>query len=158
MSVEHLQRRLHVELHHLAVICNRRRCFASSLSSLSHVLAPTLSRCRRNTERPDLYWQVSGILGWCMKMKTLISVSLCAAQSDETKQKNGITHILSVCPESTSTGPNRLVISVDDSEYADLLIHLPDACRFIEDALTHGGRILIHCVMGVSRSATVRTC
>ncbi|KAJ7891355.1 protein-tyrosine phosphatase-like protein [Mycena olivaceomarginata] len=84
--------------------------------------------------------------------------NLWAAQSDETKQQYGITHIVSVCPEFPSTGVNHLVIPVDDSEYDDLLIHLPDACRFIEDALSDGGRVLIHCVMGISRSATVGTC
>ncbi|KAJ6630300.1 protein-tyrosine phosphatase-like protein [Mycena sp. CBHHK59/15] len=82
--------------------------------------------------------------------------NLSAAQSQETKKKLGITHILSVCPEYSSTGVNHLVIAVDDSEYDDLLIHLPQACRFIEDALSHGGRVLVHCVMGVSRSTTAR--
>ncbi|KAJ7119003.1 protein-tyrosine phosphatase-like protein [Mycena epipterygia] len=80
--------------------------------------------------------------------------NLSVAQSDETKKRLGITHILSVCPEYASTGANHLVIPVDDSEYDDLLIYLPDSCRFIEDALAHGGRVLIHCVMGVSRSTT----
>ncbi|KAF7353852.1 Phosphatases II [Mycena venus] len=81
--------------------------------------------------------------------------NLSAAESDETRQKRGITHILSVCPELRSTGANHLVIPVDDSDYDDLLIHLPKACHFIEDALAHGGRVLIHCVMGISRSTTV---
>ncbi|KAJ7145003.1 protein-tyrosine phosphatase-like protein [Mycena crocata] len=80
--------------------------------------------------------------------------NISAAECDETRQQLGITHILSVCPECVSTGANHLVISVDDSEYDDLLIHLPDTCRFIEDALAQGGRVLIHCIMGVSRSTT----
>lgn len=46
-------------------------------------------------------------------------------------------------------------IAVDDSEYADLLIRLPSACEFIDSALAQGGRVLVHCVMGISRSATV---
>ena len=46
-------------------------------------------------------------------------------------------------------------MNVQDSEYEDLLIHLPRACRFIEDAVSRGGRVLVHCVMGVSRSTTV---
>ncbi|KAJ6567146.1 protein-tyrosine phosphatase-like protein [Mycena capillaripes] len=83
--------------------------------------------------------------------------NLWAAQSEETKEKNGITHILSVCPEATSSDAKHLVVSVFDSEYEDLLIHLPETCRFIENALAEGGRVLIHCVMGVSRSSTVLT-
>ncbi|KAF8191644.1 protein-tyrosine phosphatase-like protein [Mycena galopus ATCC 62051] len=81
--------------------------------------------------------------------------NLWAAECDETKQKYGITHRISVCRESSSTGPKHLVIPVNDSEYEDLLIYLPDACRFIEDALAEGGRVLIHCIMGISRSTTV---
>lgn len=48
-----------------------------------------------------------------------------------------------------------MVVAVQDSEYEDILIHLPGACLFIETALSCGGRVLVHCVMGISRSATV---
>ncbi|KAJ7084854.1 protein-tyrosine phosphatase-like protein [Mycena belliarum] len=81
--------------------------------------------------------------------------NLSAAGSEETKNRLGISHTLSVCPQSTSSGPSHLVIPVDDSDYDNLLIHLPDACRFIEDALAHGGKVLVHCVLGISRSTTV---
>ncbi|KIM38743.1 hypothetical protein M413DRAFT_51531, partial [Hebeloma cylindrosporum] len=81
--------------------------------------------------------------------------SLSAALSAEQIKKHSITHILSVCSDCRSTGPKHLTISVEDTEYEDLLIHLPKTCRFIEDALERGGRVLVHCVMGVSRSATV---
>jgi dual specificity phosphatase 12 len=67
----------------------------------------------------------------------------------------GVTHILSVCPDYPSTGKCHLTIPVEDSEYEDLLIHLPKACQFIQDAVSGGGRVLVHCVMGVSRSTTV---
>lgn len=46
-------------------------------------------------------------------------------------------------------------ISVEDTEYDDLLIKLPEACAFIQKAIEHGGRVLVHCVMGISRSSTV---
>lgn len=44
---------------------------------------------------------------------------------------------------------------MQDSEYEDLLIHLPRACSFIQSALAQGGKVLVHCAMGVSRSPTV---
>jgi len=44
---------------------------------------------------------------------------------------------------------------VDDFEYEDILVHLPQSCQFIQTALDEGGKVLVHCVMGVSRSATV---
>ncbi|KAJ7221508.1 protein-tyrosine phosphatase-like protein [Mycena pura] len=81
--------------------------------------------------------------------------NLSAAQSHATRERFGISHILSVCPDYPSTGAKHLVVPVKDSEYDDLLIHLPHACSFIQDALDHGGRVLIHCVLGISRSTTV---
>lgn len=47
-----------------------------------------------------------------------------------------------------------MTIPVDDSQYSDLLIELPKACQFIEEAISEGGKVLVHCVMGISRSAT----
>ncbi|KAJ8698967.1 hypothetical protein PTI98_005614 [Pleurotus ostreatus] len=81
--------------------------------------------------------------------------NLAAAQSVDLRKKIGITHIVSVCPEYPSTGPNHLAIAVHDSEYENLLIHLPNACRFIQAAMDNGGKVLVHCVMGISRSTTV---
>ncbi|KAG7447822.1 phosphatases II [Guyanagaster necrorhizus] len=81
--------------------------------------------------------------------------NLTSAMSAGQRSMLGITHIVSVCPEYSSTGPHHLAIAVDDSEYDDLLIHLPRACAFIESALAQGGCVLVHCVMGISRSTTV---
>ncbi|KAK0207140.1 protein-tyrosine phosphatase-like protein [Desarmillaria ectypa] len=81
--------------------------------------------------------------------------NLTSAMSAGQYSMLGITHIVSVCPEYSSTGPNHLTIAVDDSEYDDLLIHLPRTCEFIESALAQGGCVLVHCVMGISRSTTV---
>ncbi|KAF8967488.1 protein-tyrosine phosphatase-like protein [Flammula alnicola] len=81
--------------------------------------------------------------------------NLSAALSVEQREKYSISHIVSVCPDFPSTGAKHLSISVEDSEYEDLLIHLPEACSFIQRALDQGGRVLVHCVMGISRSSTV---
>lgn len=43
-----------------------------------------------------------------------------------------------------------------DHPAADILQHLPAAVAFVREALTSGGRVLVHCAMGISRSATVR--
>ncbi|KAF6751546.1 protein-tyrosine phosphatase-like protein [Ephemerocybe angulata] len=69
----------------------------------------------------------------------------------------GITHIVSVCPEGgPSTGPTHLVLDVKDNEYEDILGHLEKAVAFIEEALAvDGNRVLVHCMIGVSRSPTV---
>jgi dual specificity phosphatase 12 len=71
------------------------------------------------------------------------------------REKLGITHVVSVCTDCSSTGPNHLVISVDDNEYEDILVHMPKAVEFTHRALEEGGKVLVHCVMGVSRSPTI---
>jgi dual specificity phosphatase 12 len=81
--------------------------------------------------------------------------SLAAAKSIDLRRQFGITHLLSVCQDFPPEGPNHLIISVQDSEYDDILIHLPVACRFIQNTVESGGRVLVHCVMGISRSAAV---
>ena len=54
-----------------------------------------------------------------------------------------------------SSGISHLRIPVEDIDYADLLIWLPHACAFIDSALRCGGKVLVHCVQGLSRSAAV---
>lgn len=49
----------------------------------------------------------------------------------------------------------RLSIHVNDDPDENILIRLPEACQFIESALDSGGRIYVHCMMGISRSVTV---
>ena len=81
--------------------------------------------------------------------------SLAGAKSIDLRRQFGITHLLSVCQDFPPEGPNHLIVPVQDSEYDDILIHLPGACRFIQNAVESGGRVLVHCHMGISRSATV---
>lgn len=81
--------------------------------------------------------------------------SLAAAKTIDLRRQFGITHLVSVCPDVPLEGPNHLIIPVHDSEYDDILIYLPNACRFIQKSLDSGGRVLVHCHMGISRSATV---
>ena len=48
----------------------------------------------------------------------------------------------------------RLHVKLDDADYANLLLHLPSASAFIQSALYDGGKVLVHCAAGISRSAT----
>ncbi|KAG6868111.1 hypothetical protein C0993_007489 [Termitomyces sp. T159_Od127] len=119
--------------------------------------APSLSDgvhpLNMNFEKPSVNEIVKGQI--YLGNGELTFASLPAARSLETLKRIGTTHVLSVCPDYPSTGPNHLTIAVDDSEYDNILIHLPTACDFIEAALKDNGKVLVHCVMGISRSATV---
>ena len=71
-----------------------------------------------------------------------------------------ISHILSVCAdqipsEAPQSGIVHMRIPIPDVDYADLLIYLPGACRFIDHALASGGVVLVHCDEGRCRSAAV---
>lgn len=75
--------------------------------------------------------------------------SLVAARSTRSLSERRITHVLSVCAdlipaELPQSGIRHMRIPIEDVDYADLLIHLPSACQFIDNAIRSGGRILVH--------------
>ncbi|KAF8520946.1 protein-tyrosine phosphatase-like protein, partial [Hysterangium stoloniferum] len=79
--------------------------------------------------------------------------SINAALDASVMSAFGITHVLSVCPEFTCR--TRMAIHIDDAPDTNILIRLPEACEFIQRAVDSGGKVYVHCVMGVSRSVTV---
>ncbi|KAF8631613.1 hypothetical protein AX15_002359 [Amanita polypyramis BW_CC] len=86
--------------------------------------------------------------------------NISAARSTRSITEHHITHILSVCQdqipaEDAQSGFNHMRIAVEDVDYADLLIHLPSACQFIDQAIKSGGVVLVHCHQGLSRSPAV---
>ncbi|KZV64069.1 phosphatases II [Peniophora sp. CONT] len=81
-----------------------------------------------------------------------ISSLSCAKSIDH---HSSFTHLVSVCPDLPRRNENHLIIPIQDTEYDNIIDHLPLACEFIDNALASGGCVLVHCVMGVSRSATV---
>ncbi|KAG6337220.1 hypothetical protein ID866_1850 [Astraeus odoratus] len=83
-----------------------------------------------------------------------------AAKSSRSLTERRITHVVSVCNDSIpaevpESGIHHLRIPVEDVDFADLLIHLPAACQFIDQAISSGGAVLVHCYQGLTRSATV---
>ncbi|KLO14200.1 phosphotyrosine protein [Schizopora paradoxa] len=84
---------------------------------------------------------------------------LYAAESASTHSAYGITHVVSVMPGAVqipkSTSPRMLQIPIRDNPFEELAGHLGITTSFIADALTHRGSVLVHCVQGMSRSASV---
>ncbi|KAN0129836.1 Protein-tyrosine phosphatase-like protein [Lactarius tabidus] len=73
----------------------------------------------------------------------------------------GITHVISVLEDAPvfpeTHALRKLHIPLPDSAYEDILAHLPATTAFIRDALAESpdSRVMVHCLMGISRSATV---
>ncbi|XP_034239693.1 protein phosphatase Slingshot isoform X2 [Thrips palmi] len=80
------------------------------------------------------------------------------ASNLEELQKNGVNHILNVTREIDNFFPgmfNYLNVRVLDDEKTDLLKHWDNTFKYITRARKEGSKVLVHCKMGVSRSASV---
>lgn len=70
----------------------------------------------------------------------------------------GITHIIQVTDINTPRFPGEFMyklICVPDMDETNLIKHFPDTFTFISEAIAKGGKVLIHCQAGASRSVTV---
>jgi protein-tyrosine phosphatase/rhodanese-related sulfurtransferase len=81
------------------------------------------------------------------------------ASNKENLQKNNITRILNVTSEESEyqylDGFTYHQIAVEDSQEVDMLLYLPVAFAFIEEARLSNEKVLVHCHAGMSRSVTV---
>ena len=69
-----------------------------------------------------------------------------------------ITHVVNISCEHKSAFPDRvkyLTINLEDVSQANLKPYFPKAYNFIDDCFKSGGRVLVHCNLGVSRSSTI---
>uniref|UniRef100_A0A673G6B6 protein-tyrosine-phosphatase n=1 Tax=Sinocyclocheilus rhinocerous TaxID=307959 RepID=A0A673G6B6_9TELE len=72
----------------------------------------------------------------------------------ETLERCGITAVLNVsssCPNLFEEELQYKTLKVEDSLAADIRVLFPEAIHFIGN----GGRVLVHCQAGISRSATI---
>uniref|UniRef100_T1IXF3 protein-serine/threonine phosphatase n=1 Tax=Strigamia maritima TaxID=126957 RepID=T1IXF3_STRMM len=80
------------------------------------------------------------------------------ASNLEELQRHGVGHILNVTREIDNFYPGMfdyLNIRVYDEEGTELLRHWDKTYKFIANAKKSGSKVLVHCKMGVSRSASV---
>ena len=83
------------------------------------------------------------------------------ASNLEELRTNGITHILNVTREIDNFFPGNFKyknIRVYDEEATDLLRYFDECYKFIKEAKDNDGKVLVHCKMGISRSATITIC
>lgn len=71
----------------------------------------------------------------------------------------GVQSVLQVCPSiplnSQERNINRWVISLPDVPETQLLPYFQYTCSWIQHQLRNGNPVLVHCMAGVSRSATI---
>ena len=80
------------------------------------------------------------------------------ASNLEELERNGIGHILNVTREIDNFFPGQfdyLNVRVYDDEATELLKHWDRTFKYIRRAYESGSKVLVHCKMGVSRSASV---
>ncbi|XP_033122753.1 dual specificity protein phosphatase 1-like, partial [Anneissia japonica] len=90
--------------------------------------------------------------------RCLFQGNMKQAENKEMLLAIGITHIVNVTLEMKNLFPDEFVylrIAVEDELSSNLRPRLSQAADFIADAIRHGGRVMVHCVQGVSRSSTV---
>jgi serine/threonine/tyrosine-interacting protein len=85
-----------------------------------------------------------------------------AARDKELLQQHNITHIL--CIKSKEEiyvrmfFPNDFhyrLLEAENSSFANLISMFPSTSEFISQAVSHGGRVLVHCLGGISRAPTI---
>ncbi|XP_057321299.1 dual specificity protein phosphatase 3 isoform X2 [Microplitis mediator] len=88
------------------------------------------------------------------------------AKNKQYLQKIGITHVLNAAEGNRfghvntnqyyyrDTAIEYLGIPASDLPTVDISKYFNDAANFIDNALKRNGKVFVHCVMGVSRSAT----
>ena len=81
-----------------------------------------------------------------------------AARNKDLLQSKQITHVLNVSDYTVLQHTAHFqykVVPVQDFENVDIKRHFKECIQFIADAINTGGKVLVHCYAGLSRSVTV---
>ncbi|KAF9897159.1 hypothetical protein BX616_006080, partial [Lobosporangium transversale] len=79
-------------------------------------------------------------------------------ESREYMKEKGITHIVQVTFPNSPRFPGDFIykiIAVPDMDETNLIEHFPATYTFIHNAIDKGGKVLVHCMAGASRSVTI---
>jgi len=84
--------------------------------------------------------------------------NLPSAFNKEALQAEGITHILNLILGIDSIYPDDFIyknIPARDVARQDLSQYFLECVQFMDEAIKNGGKVLVHCSQGISRSATI---
>jgi protein-tyrosine phosphatase len=84
--------------------------------------------------------------------------NISTAVSADKLQKDGITHIISIMNGSYSMHPDKFKykhIHINDDPWLSIDNYFDECIQFIEDCQKENGKVLIHCMCGISRSVTI---
>ena len=69
-----------------------------------------------------------------------------------------MTHILDATSMSLEYFPGRFIykhVAILDLPQADIISRLDDCFSFIDEAVKNNGKVLVHCMAGISRSSSI---
>ena len=87
----------------------------------------------------------------------LFVADMYTATSAAVIRELGITHVVSVLKDGCPHYPQNLqhiCVPIEDKRSAEILGHLDSITEWIQRALANGGQVMVHCVWGMSRSAS----
>mmetsp|Transcript_16476 Transcript_16476/g.17131 ORF Transcript_16476/g.17131 Transcript_16476/m.17131 type:complete len:163 (+) Transcript_16476:3-491(+) len=87
--------------------------------------------------------------------------NMMAASNEKALKELGITHILVAGNFLEKCFPDKFTyiqFEGDDLDYVDLYKYFKEGYEFIDNCIIKGGKILIHCAAGISRSSTFTCC
>ncbi|CAG2109508.1 unnamed protein product [Medioppia subpectinata] len=107
---------------------------------------------------PDFQVVFNPPLSICNKLTKYVYLSGIAALTKENLELLGITLIINATYEWPNVEPEGVTcyrVPVDDSEGDDIGIYFDDVSDKIEENAQNGGKTLVHCMAGASRSTTL---
>ena len=116
----------------------------------------------KTSRKQKILWQKADkIQRWRLDLTnitdTIFIGSSIVAQNAELLKKKSITHIINCASQlvTPAKGFNTLNIPMVDGGDENILSHVWLTTNFIENAIKSGGKVLVNCIEGVSRSASV---
>jgi hypothetical protein len=123
----------------------------------------TLSTQHNTKSVSDMLFSDTSIFSpkWNMAQSVTICPNIwigpCGVLNNEWLQSEGFTHNIDLSKTGVqiSDNINRLIINIDDNDVTNISSYFETCNAFITGALEHKGKILINCLMGMSRSPTI---